>query len=67
VLGPVEVHGHSEMSPCWRPLLAALSDIVPVMAGSRHVPDWIRQTRAMAADQLADFLADLEASGRPSP
>ena len=21
VLGPIEVHGHSEMSPCWRPLL----------------------------------------------
>ena len=21
VLGPVEIHGHSEMSPCWRPLL----------------------------------------------
>jgi hypothetical protein len=25
VLGPVEIHGHSEMSPCWRPLLHALS------------------------------------------
>ena len=48
VLGPVEIHGHSEMSPCWRPLLAALSEIVPLtwMAGSRHVPDWIRQMRA---------------------
>jgi hypothetical protein len=48
VLGPIEIHGHSEMSPYWRPLLAALSEIVPVIwiAGSRHVPDWIRQTRA---------------------
>src|SRR6202045_4909278 len=24
VIGPIEIHGHSEMSPCWRPLLAAL-------------------------------------------
>ena len=48
VLGPIEVHGHSEMSPCWRPLLAALSETVPVswVAGSRHIPDWIRGTRA---------------------
>jgi hypothetical protein len=48
VLGPVEIHGHSEMSPCWRPLLAALSEIIPLtwVAGSRHVPDWIRQMRA---------------------
>jgi hypothetical protein len=48
VLGPIEVHGHSEMSPCWRPLLAALSETLPVawVAGSRHVPDWIRATRA---------------------
>jgi hypothetical protein len=48
VLGPVEIHGHSEMSPCWRPLLHALSEIGPVswIAGSRHVPDWIRETRA---------------------
>jgi hypothetical protein len=28
VLGPVEIHGHSEMSPCWRPLIAALSRMV---------------------------------------
>jgi hypothetical protein len=48
VLGPVEIHGHSEMSPCWRPLLHAVGEIVPVtwIAGSRHVPDWIRKTRA---------------------
>jgi hypothetical protein len=48
VLGPIEVHGHSEMSPCWRALLLALSEIVPVtwVAGSRHIPDWIRGTRA---------------------
>lgn len=43
VLGPIEVHGHSEMPVCWRPLLLALADIVPVtwVAGSRSVPGWI--------------------------
>ena len=43
VIGPVEIHGHSEMSPCWRPLLHALSGVVPVtwIAGSRHVPKWL--------------------------
>jgi hypothetical protein len=55
VLGPVEIHGHSEMSPCWRPLLAALSEIVPVtwIAGSRHVPGWIRQMRAEIRTEAA--------------
>ena len=47
VLGPVEVHGHSEMSPCWRPLLRELSEVVPVswVAGPRHVPDWLKDTK----------------------
>ena len=42
-IGPVEIHGHSEMSPCWRPLLHALSAVVPVtwIAGSRHIPEWL--------------------------
>jgi hypothetical protein len=48
VLGPIEVQGHSEMSPCWRPLFCALSEVVPVnwIAGPRHVPDWLRETKA---------------------
>ena len=47
VIGPVEIHGHSEMSPCWRPLLHVLSEVVPVtwMAGSRHIPEWLRPGR----------------------
>jgi len=46
-LGPIEIHGHSEMSPAWRPLLGALSETVPLfwVAGPRHVPDWLRDTR----------------------
>jgi hypothetical protein len=55
VVGPVEVHGHSEMSPCWRPLLVALSEIVPVtwIAGSRHVPGWICGTQAQVRTEAA--------------
>ena len=43
VIGPVEIHGHSEMSPCWRPLLAALTTAVPVawVAGARSTPSWL--------------------------
>lgn len=47
VLGPLEIQGHSEMSPCWRPLLKQLAEILPVtwIAGPRHVPDWLRETK----------------------
>jgi hypothetical protein len=43
VLGPIEIRGHSEMPLCWRPLVGALADVVPVhwVAGPRSVPDWI--------------------------
>ena len=43
VLGSIEIHGHSEMPVCWRPLLGALADVVPVtwVAGPRWVPDWV--------------------------
>jgi hypothetical protein len=42
-LGPLEIHGHSEMSPCWRPLLGKLAEALPVtwIAGPRHVPAWL--------------------------
>ena len=43
VVGPIEIHGHSEMSPCWRPLLADLTTVVPVtwVAGARSTPLWL--------------------------
>ena len=46
VIGPIKVHGHSEMAPCWRRLLLALADAVPVVwvAGPRHVPGWLTGT-----------------------
>lgn len=46
VLGPVEIVGLTELSPCWRPLLQALTAHVPVQwtAGPRSVPGWLDGT-----------------------
>ena len=44
VIGPIEVHGHSELSPCWHRLLISLAKIVHVtwVAGPRRAPEWLR-------------------------
>lgn len=46
VIGPVEIVGITELSPSWRPLLAALAEHVPVswVAGPRPVPEWLAAT-----------------------
>src|SRR3546814_12487490 len=46
VLGPVEIVGITELSPCWRPLLAALTGYTPVAwtAGPRPTPPWLEAT-----------------------
>ncbi len=43
LLGPVDVVGITELSPCWRPLLRALAEYTPVrwIAGPRSVPGWL--------------------------
>lgn len=43
ILGPIEIVGLTELSSCWRPLLAALATQVPVAweAGPRSVPAWL--------------------------
>ncbi|MDI9849542.1 PD-(D/E)XK nuclease family protein [Rhodoblastus sp. 17X3] len=42
-LGPMEIVGLTELSPCWRPLLKALTAHIPVQwtAGPRAVPAWL--------------------------
>jgi hypothetical protein len=44
VIGPIEVHAHSELPPCWHRLLIALAEVVHVtwFAGPRRVPEWLR-------------------------
>ena len=46
VLGPIEIVGITELSPCWRPLLSALTDHTPVTwsAGPRPSPAWLETT-----------------------
>ena len=46
VLGPIEIVGLTELSPCWRPLLQALTTYIPVRwaAGPRTVPAWLEGT-----------------------
>lgn len=46
VLGPIEIVGITELSPCWRPLLAALTGYAPVTwtAGPRPTPSWLEAT-----------------------
>lgn len=51
VLGPMEIAGLTELSPCWRPLLKALTTHIPVQwtAGPRSVPTWLDGTRVTVA------------------
>jgi PD-(D/E)XK nuclease superfamily len=45
LFGRIAVHGRTEMSPVWRPLLAALAGETDVqwIAGPRHVPSWVHE------------------------
>lgn len=49
VIGQLEIHGHSEMSPCWRPLLIALANSLHVswIAGPRYVPEWLKGSKVV--------------------
>jgi hypothetical protein len=46
VIGAMEIVGLTELSPCWRPLLQALTAHIPVQwtAGPRSVPAWLDGT-----------------------
>lgn len=62
VLGPMEIVGLIELSPCWRPLLRALTDHIAVQwtAGPRSVPTWLDDTGVTvvrAAAQTPDINA----------
>lgn len=44
--GPISIVGRTEMSPVWRPLLAALNGVTPVtwVADARAIPEWLDTT-----------------------
>ncbi len=43
IFGRIEIHGSTEVSPGWRPLLSTLAKQTEVvwMAKARHIPDWL--------------------------
>ena len=45
LFGRIAVHGRTEMSPVWRPLLAAVAAETDVqwIAGPRYVPSWVHE------------------------
>jgi hypothetical protein len=45
LFGSIAIHGRTEMSPIWRPLVAALAAETDVrwIAGPRHVPPWLHE------------------------
>ena len=46
IFGRIEIHGRTEMSPIWRPLLSVMAQSTQVvwMAEARRVPDWLSST-----------------------
>jgi len=46
LFGTIEVQGHTDLAPVWRPLLAAIAQSTTVrwMAGPRSVPSWLSAT-----------------------
>jgi hypothetical protein len=45
LFGRITIHGRTEMSPVWRPLLASLAGATDVrwVAGPRYVPSWLHE------------------------
>lgn len=46
ICGRIEIHGRTEMSPVWRPLLSLLRRETNVVwvAGAREIPEWLRNS-----------------------
>lgn len=66
LFGRISVEGRTEMSPVWRPLLAALAGVTEVrwVAGPRHVPAWLRDLGIPIIETAA---ANPEILCEPSP
>ena len=45
IFGQIEIHGRTEMSPVWRPLLSQIAEHTEVVwvAGARQVPEWLSE------------------------
>jgi hypothetical protein len=46
IFGQIEIHGRTEMSPVWRPLLSRIAQLTEIVwvAGARQIPEWLAET-----------------------
>ncbi len=46
IFGPIEIHGRTEMSPVWRPMLSRIAEHTEVVwvAESRQEPEWLSES-----------------------
>ncbi len=51
IFGSMEIVGLTELSPCWRPLVTALAEHIPMQwtSGPRTVPTWLNECGAAIA------------------
>ena len=56
LFGPIEIQGRTEMSPVWRPLLAALANETEVswVAEARRLPPWLAQLGVKAVESAPE-------------
>ena len=68
LFGAIRVLGRTEMSPVWRPFLAALKDVTDVqwVAGPRQVPAWVR-TLGIAVVETAPEHPEIQSESCASP
>ncbi|PYD59957.1 hypothetical protein CFR73_09355 [Novacetimonas maltaceti] len=68
LLGPVEIMGVPDLSPCWRPVAQALAAHVPVQwhAGPRQAPAWLAGT-GMAVVTAAPSMPDVTCCSTATP
>ena len=68
LFGAIHVLGRTEMSPVWRPFLAALKDVTDVqwVAGPRQVPAWVREL-GIAVIETAPEQPEIQSESCASP
>src|SRR5208337_1975699 len=68
LFGAIRVLGRTEMSPIWRPLLAALKGVTEVqwVAGPRQVPAWVRSL-GIAVVETAPERPEIQSESCASP
>jgi hypothetical protein len=69
LFGRISVHGRTEMSPVWRPLLAALAGVTEVrwVAGPRPVPAWVRDLSSIAIIEAPPESPEMQCESCASP